>query len=176
MAQNATPKCFRKVALCHIEQREFARATTVIRRCPGGQASTHYILFLASAYQGARISSLAFRAPFRVHFYSGLEDEGGDHMILIARHSIVYLSPEQTAIRAVEDMVKAPDFDRKMLLLATSLAHEADMKSLLLAVLEALLTTLKMQGAVDAENEAVVLIRCIIRLVLGLVKQPGADQ
>lgn len=72
-------------------------------------------------------------------------------------------------------MVKAPDFDRKMLLLATQLSHEADMKTLLLACLEALLRTLSAHGAVDAETEAVVLIRCIIRLVLGLMKQPAAD-
>ena len=80
------------------------------------------------------------------------------------------------AIRAVEGMVKAPDFDRKMLLLATQLAHEADLKLLLLAVLEALLRTIQLRLMAEREAEAVVLIRCIIRLVLKLMRQPAADQ
>ncbi|TDL22344.1 hypothetical protein BD410DRAFT_821261 [Rickenella mellea] len=136
IAQSSEAKCLRKAALCYIEQREYARASNIIRRCPGDQATTCYVIFLTAAYQG-------------------LEDE---------------------AVRAIEDMVKASDFDRKMLLLATQLSHEADMKTLLLACLETLLRTLKLQSAPDTENEAVILIRCIIRLVLGLLKQPATDQ
>lgn len=73
-------------------------------------------------------------------------------------------------------MVKAPDFDRKMLLLATQLSHESEMKSLLLAVLEALLKTLKVGNSDETAIEAMSLIRCIIRLVLKLLVEPAADK
>ncbi|KAG9223489.1 hypothetical protein CCMSSC00406_0006981 [Pleurotus cornucopiae] len=99
----SSSKCLRKAALCYMEQREFAKATSVIRRCPTNEATTHYIVLLIAVHQG-------------------LDDE---------------------AIRAVQDMVKAPDFDRRMLLLATQLSHDVDMKTLLLSVLQSLLRTLK---------------------------------
>jgi hypothetical protein len=44
-----------------------------------------------------------------------------------------------TGPRAVGDMMKAPDFDPKMLLSAAQLSHERDMKSLLLTLLNPLL-------------------------------------
>jgi len=83
-SNTTTSKCYRKAALCYIEQKEYAKASTLIRRCSTDEAATHYVTFLAAVYQG-------------------LEDE---------------------AIRATHDMVKAPDFDRKLLLLATQLSHE----------------------------------------------------
>ena len=98
------------------------------------------------------------------------------------------------AIRAVKDMVRATDFDRKMLLLATQLAHDANLKTLLLTVLDSLLGFLQSQGGFDSEVEALTMVRyvprlwetlieiihdvenrCIIRLVLDLLKQPAAD-
>ncbi|KAF8883838.1 hypothetical protein BD779DRAFT_1674370 [Infundibulicybe gibba] len=112
------PKCFRKAALCYIEQREYARASTVIRQCPPDAATTHYIIFLTAVHQG-------------------LEDD---------------------AIKAIHGMVKAPDFDRKMLLLATQISHQSEMK----------------HG--EAVVEALTLIRCIIRLVLNLLLEPGANK
>lgn len=45
-------KCFRKAALCYIEQREYARASVVIRRCPDHEAKTHYVIFLTAVHQG----------------------------------------------------------------------------------------------------------------------------
>ncbi len=80
------------------------------------------------------------------------------------------------AIKAVRDMVKAPDFDRKMLLLATQLANESDMKPLLLSVLEALLETLANQETHEIHTEAITLIRCIVRLVVKLMGEPGANR
>lgn len=80
------------------------------------------------------------------------------------------------AIRAVQDMVGAPDFDRKMLLLATQLANECNMKTLLLAVLEALLESVQNQNSQELHMEALTLIRCIIRLVVKLMAEPGADR
>lgn len=95
------------------------------------------------------------------------------------------------AISAIHDMVQCPDFNRDMLLLATQLAHESNMRTLLLAILQALLTTLQSQKGLADEVEAVTLIRwvhsetlfestdvisrrCIIRLVLELLKEPAA--
>ncbi|TFK68509.1 SPO22-domain-containing protein [Pluteus cervinus] len=133
----AYSKCHRKAALCYIEQREFARASTVIRRCPTTEATTHYVTFLTA-------------------FHQGLEDE---------------------AIKAIQDMVKARDFDRKMLLLATQISHQSEMKPVLLSVLEALLNTLTFGNAKgEAIEEAMSLIRCIIRLSLKILDEPTANR
>ncbi|KAF4566535.1 hypothetical protein EYR36_011966 [Pleurotus pulmonarius] len=132
----SSSKCLRKAALCYMEQREFAKATSVIRRCPTNEATTHYIVFLIAVHQG-------------------LDDE---------------------AIRAVQDMVKAPDFDRRMLLLATQLSHDMDMKTLLLSVLQSLLRTLKFADGGETAVEAMTLLRCIIRLILKLLVQPGINR
>ncbi|KAF7340474.1 hypothetical protein MVEN_01967700 [Mycena venus] len=129
-------KCFRKAALCYIEQHEYAKASAVIRRCPSNEATTHYVLFLTAVHQG-------------------LDDE---------------------AIRAIRDMVNAADFDRKMLLLATQISHESEMKTVLLSVLEALLKTLKIENSGETVVEAMTLIRCIIRLVLKLLVEPASNK
>ena len=91
-------------------------------------------------------------------------------------HGIVSLIALLTtaAVRAVQSMVKASDFDRKMLLLATQLANESDMKTLLLAVLETLLDTVRKQDGHHLFMEALTLIRCIIRLTVKLMAEPGA--
>jgi len=73
-------------------------------------------------------------------------------------------------------MLKAPDFDRKMLLLATQISHQSEMKAVLLSVLEALLKTLKVGDSGEVVVEAMTLIRCIIRLALGLLVDPAADK
>lgn len=52
VASSTTSKCLRKAALCHIQQGEYAQASSVIRRCPGNEAATHYVTFLAAAHQG----------------------------------------------------------------------------------------------------------------------------
>ncbi|KAK1222658.1 sporulation-specific protein 22 [Marasmius sp. AFHP31] len=128
-------KCHRKAALCHIEQKEYAKASAVIRCCSTNEAATHYVLFLTSVHQG-------------------LEDE---------------------AIRALHGMVEAPDFDRKMLLLATQLSHELEMKSVLLNALEALFKTLKASRG-ETVAEAMTLLRCIIRLALKLLVEPTVNK
>ena len=79
------------------------------------------------------------------------------------------LSLNHTAVTAVRAIVGSPDFDRRMLLLATSMAHESDMKDLLFTVLEALLKTLKRESGLEADVEAITLVRCIIRLVHSLL-------
>jgi hypothetical protein len=73
-------------------------------------------------------------------------------------------------------MVNAPDFDRSMLLLATQLSHESEMKALLLVVLEALLHTLKTRDSSDMITEGITLTRCIIRLVSRLLAEPAANK
>lgn len=80
------------------------------------------------------------------------------------------------AIEAVRGMAEAPDFDRKMLLLATQLANESDMKTLLLAVLQALLDTVQAQDGRDVHLETLTLIRCIIRLTVKLMAEPGVNR
>lgn len=72
-------------------------------------------------------------------------------------------------------MAETPDFDRRMLLLACRLAHDSEMKSLLLSVLMALLDTLNFRDNVENLTEGMTLIRCIIRLTLKLLGQPGAN-
>ncbi|EJD04521.1 uncharacterized protein FOMMEDRAFT_146421 [Fomitiporia mediterranea MF3/22] len=135
VAQMSGPKSLRKAALCYIEQREYARASQVIRRCPDDQSSTFYLRFLAAAYQG-------------------LEDD---------------------AVAAIQNMASAPDFDKKMLLLATQLSHESDLKIVLLTCLEALLKTLQSRGPIDSDVEAICLARCIIRLVMRLMKETPVE-
>ncbi|KIO03245.1 hypothetical protein M404DRAFT_625830 [Pisolithus tinctorius Marx 270] len=87
----------------------------------------------------------------------------------------VHQGLEDEATRAVREMAEATDFDRRMLLLACRLAHDSDMKSLLLSVLMALLDTLNFRIDVENLTEAMTLIRCIIRLTLKLLGQPGAN-
>ncbi|KAH7925693.1 SPO22-domain-containing protein [Leucogyrophana mollusca] len=132
-ANNA--KCFRKAALCYLQQKEYAKAASIIRRCPCNEATTRYVVFLIAVHQG-------------------LEDE---------------------AITAVRSMAEAPDFDRKMLLLACRLSHESGLKALLLSVLKALLDTLSFRENLDTVTEAMTLTRCIIRLILKLLGEPAAN-
>ncbi|KAG6909084.1 hypothetical protein DXG01_002065 [Tephrocybe rancida] len=132
----ASMKCFRKAALCYIEQREFARASTVIRRCPTSEAKTHYVIFIIAIHQGLEVE----------------------------------------AIRAIREMVEAPDFDRNMLLLATQISHQSEMKGVLLSVLETLLKTLNLDNSGETVVEAMTLIRCIIRLALALLVEPTANR
>ena len=81
------------------------------------------------------------------------------------------LTPTYPAIAAIVDMANAADFDRKMLLLATQLAHESDSKAVLLSALEALLRTVHSHGPMDSDSEAILLVRCILRLVIRLRKE-----
>ncbi|KAG6819251.1 hypothetical protein H0H93_013770, partial [Arthromyces matolae] len=152
----ASAKCYRKAALCYIEQRDFARAATVIRRCPTNEAKTHYVMFTIAVHQG-------------------LEDEGSAAPISTSGRTVTDISP-LVAIRAVREMVDASDFDRSMLLLATQLSHQSEMKSVLLSVLQALLKTLKLSNSGETVVEAMTLIRCIIRLALSLLSEPTANR
>ncbi|KAI5992168.1 hypothetical protein EDD15DRAFT_2197189 [Pisolithus albus] len=71
----------------------------------------------------------------------------------------VHQGLEDEATRAVREMVEAADFDRRMLLLACRLAHDCDMKHLLLSVLMALSDTLNFRNNVENLAEAMILIR-----------------
>ncbi|KAL5476400.1 SPO22_3 [Sanghuangporus weigelae] len=55
----AGPKCLRKAALCYTEQREYARASQIIQRCPSDQSSTFYLQFLTAVYQGFEEDAVA---------------------------------------------------------------------------------------------------------------------
>jgi hypothetical protein len=73
-------------------------------------------------------------------------------------------------------MQKAPDFDRKMLLLVTQVSHKLDMKPVLLSALESLLNTLKSAANTDVIVEAMTLIRCIIKMAMKLLSDPIAHK
>ncbi|KAF6758817.1 meiosis protein SPO22/ZIP4 like-domain-containing protein [Ephemerocybe angulata] len=124
-------KCYRKAALCYIELKEYAKASTVIRRCGSNEAATHYVTFLTAVYQ---------------------------------------------AIRSINEMQRAQDFDRKMLLLATQVAHRSEMRLVLLSVLNHLLKTLKFGSNGEIVVEAMTLLRCMIKLILGLLVDPTANR
>ncbi|KAJ4477669.1 meiosis protein SPO22/ZIP4 like-domain-containing protein [Lentinula edodes] len=87
-----------------------------------------------------------------------------------------YQGLEDEAIKSMHAMVNAPDFDRQMLLLATKISHESQMKKVLLAILEALLTTLKISNSGETVIEAMALLRCIIRLIIKLLAEPIATR
>ena len=70
-------------------------------------------------------------------------------------------------------MTEATDFDKKMLLMATRLAHESDLKHLLLSVLQELFKSVEADDGLRNETEAITLIRCMIRLTLRLIADPG---
>ncbi|KAI0665334.1 meiosis protein SPO22/ZIP4 like-domain-containing protein [Trametes maxima] len=71
-----------------------------------------------------------------------------------ATHYVALLIAAHQAVTAVREMVHASNFNKKMLLLATRLANDSGMKSLLLSVLEALLDASLREG-VEAEAEAI---------------------
>ncbi|KAK0197894.1 hypothetical protein F5146DRAFT_1099840 [Armillaria mellea] len=79
-----------------------------------------------------------------------------------ATHYVIFLTAVHQAIRAVQDMMKSPDFDRKMLLLATQVSHESENRRILLAALEALLKTLKLSKGGETVVEAMSLLRPIL--------------
>ena len=103
--------------------------------------------------------------------YQGLQEEG-QHPERSSGHGAYY---SLAAEREIQAMVKCSDFDRKMLLLATQIAHEGDMKTLLLGVLETLLAEAQKHMS-DAVTESLVLIRCIVRLILNLLKEPTCQR
>ena len=69
-------------------------------------------------------------------------------------------------------MVEASDFDKRMLLMATKLAHEADLKTLLLSVLEELLRSTLRDSGLRVGPETTALVRCTIRMVIRLMADP----
>jgi len=159
MAKPNYPRCFRKAALCYIQQQEYARATAVIRNCRSNEAATHYVVFLNAVQQGRSRASQPFKSEMckceslhRVRERGYAPENMGEHSPQSNIHSIA-------AILAVRDMVQAKDFDRKMLLLATQLAHDANLKSVLLTVLDSLLTYLRSQKGFNNDVEALTMIR-----------------
>lgn len=74
-------KCLRKAALCHIEHKNYALASTVIRRCSANEAATHYVVFLTALHQGSCriIHSKVYNTRTLtdiVNLAIGLENEG----------------------------------------------------------------------------------------------------
>jgi hypothetical protein len=78
-----------------------------------------------------------------------------------------------SAIRAVKAMVLGSGFDQRMLLMATRMAHETDLKNVLLSVLQELLDYVRAGKATEMNVEPITLVRCMIRLVLRLIADPA---
>lgn len=57
MAHASGAKCFRKAALCYIQQRDYSKASAVLRHCPTDEAATHYVTLLTRVQQGVVESS-----------------------------------------------------------------------------------------------------------------------
>lgn len=70
-------------------------------------------------------------------------------------------------------MVHSPGFDQRMLLMATRLAHETDLKNVLLSVLQELLDCVRARETTEMNVEPITLVRCMIRLVLRLIADPA---
>ncbi|CAL1696816.1 unnamed protein product [Somion occarium] len=102
-----------------------------------------------------------------------LHDEAATHYVMLL--TAVRQGLEDEAIKAARGMAKCSDFDRNMLFLATQLAHESDMKTLLLSILEELLQVVDTRTD-HFQAEALTLIRCIIRLMIKLIGEPGANR
>ena len=58
MARAGHAKCLRKAALSQIQGGEYAAASATLRRCPGDEAATHYVVMLAAVHQGTVMSAL----------------------------------------------------------------------------------------------------------------------
>lgn len=167
-------KCYRKAALCYIEKREYAQASAVIRRCPQNEAATLYVIFLIAIQQGLFQYPSYRRSEMTLMFtVLGSEVEGGPFF----QHINLYEpSCFLAAISAIQDVVNAPDFDRRMLILATQISHKSDKRHVLLVVLECLLRSLKVGSGSEAVPETMTLIRCIIKLILGVLVQPATKR
>jgi hypothetical protein len=70
-------------------------------------------------------------------------------------------------------MVHGSCFDQRMLLMATRLAHESDLKNVLLSVLQELLDLVRARKTTEMTVEPITLVRCMIRLVLRLIADPA---
>jgi hypothetical protein len=175
VAPSNQSKCYRKAALCHIQQGEYAKATTIIRRCPENEAATHYISLLAAVQQGSiseRIDLIQMNLLLcKVWKMKVMHNAHRRTAGMRAGQLMI-----STAIASVHGIVKAPDYDRNMLLLATQLSNESKMRTLLLSTLEALLQTFKARdSSSDSIVEAITLSRCIIKLIQSLLSEPAAN-
>lgn len=81
--------------------------------------------------------------------------------VCVERHLNVCSADTLAAIETVDRLVAAPDFDRRMLLLATKLAHDRKQKSLILVILKHLLHSLQSSQALESQVEAMTLIRFV---------------
>ncbi|CEL58335.1 hypothetical protein RSOLAG1IB_03081 [Rhizoctonia solani AG-1 IB] len=166
----AQSRCVRKASLCYIQQGEYAQASILVSRCSQDESATHYIRFLAAVHQG-KVVFIISGASNPLTLSSVRARRGRQVQSLRGEDRHAEILP---AIQAVETMLSTSDFDRKMLLLAIQLAHETKQKTLLLAVLEAMYKTMQREPHVDVETEGITLVRCSIRIILDLLKEPLA--
>lgn len=96
---------------------------------------------------------------------------------------ILSLSPPKTdrtsafylASAALHALLHSPDFTISMLLWAAKTAHASGMRSLLQAVLSALLDVCRGKTAVALNVDTMVLVRCLIRLNVTALDEMSED-
>jgi hypothetical protein len=85
------------------------------------------------------------------------------------------------AARAVERMVRATDFDVRMLHLAIKMATQKGMKDLLVVVLDVLLQALRRDvgtgpASTDRGAHSIVIVRCLVRMIREQMAIPGIER
>jgi hypothetical protein len=75
MGSSNVSKCLRKAALCHVQQREYAKAASDIRLCANSEATTHYMTLLIAVHQGQMFFNHR-QCDLIMTFLTGLEEEG----------------------------------------------------------------------------------------------------
>lgn len=75
LGASSLSKCFRKAAVCQLQQKEYALAMATIRRCPQNGATTRYVAFLVAVRQGT-CAMCRLVACWLLTVSSGLEDDG----------------------------------------------------------------------------------------------------
>jgi hypothetical protein len=81
VTDTCSSRCFRKAAVCHIEQEEYAQASDIIRQCPGDEAATHYLSFLVAIKQGK--GYFLGRVQWHSQFPTDLAPKDGKMMVRI---------------------------------------------------------------------------------------------
>lgn len=142
----------------------------MIRRCPPNEAATRYLIFLIAAQQGLFQYPSYRCSRFMVWSLPALGSEEGGLLfepIRLYTSSCVF-----TATSAIQNVVNAPDFDCRMLILATQISHRLSDQRYVVRVLECLLRSLKVGSGSEAIPETITLVRCIIKVILGVLVQP----
>ncbi|KIY73384.1 hypothetical protein CYLTODRAFT_386998 [Cylindrobasidium torrendii FP15055 ss-10] len=147
---SGTTKCLRKAALCYVEDKQYAQASAVLRRCDPKEAATHYVKFLISVKQG--IDDVAIKA---VQDMATCEDFNRK-MLLLATQISHASENKAILLAALKALLVSLELDHG----APTVGDESGDKS----------------GKGHGVVEAMTLIRCIVKLVLRIIVEPAANK